>query len=325
MKRTFLTFIQGTVLALSLGVSMPTWAADNYPSKTLKIVVPFGPGGIADLTARIVAQKVSEQIGQPVIVDNRPGAGGVVAASTVAKAEPDGYTLLLISNGTAVSTSLFKSLPFDALKDFEPISTLGFFDIAILANKKAPFNTVNDLVSYAKANPSKLNVATINVGSTQNLAAEMFKLMTGVDFQIVPYKGTPDALIAVTTGQVDVMFEILGPAMPNIKSGNVKPIAVTSAKRFSGLPNVPVAADTVPGYVASSWNGIAAPAKTPQAIIDRLNKEIGIAIASPQVQKRLLDVGVTAQAMSPKETRDLLASDIKKWAGVVEKAKIQKQ
>lgn len=325
MKRTFLTFIQGTVLALSLGVSMPTWAADNYPSKTLKIVVPFGPGGIADLTARIVAQKVSEQIGQPVIVDNRPGAGGVVAASTVAKAEPDGYTLLLISNGTAVSTSLFKSLPFDALKDFEPISTLGFFDIAILANKKAPFNTVNDLISYAKANPSKLNVATINVGSTQNLAAEMFKLMTGVDFQIVPYKGTPDALIAVTTGQVDVMFEILGPAMPNIKSGNVKPIAVTSAKRFSGLPNVPVAADTVPGYVASSWNGIAAPAKTPQAIIDRLNKEIGIAIASPQVQKRLLDVGVTAQAMSPKETRDLLASDIKKWAGVVEKAKIQKQ
>lgn len=325
MKRAFLKLLPCAVLALSMGVPMPAWAADNYPSKTVKIVVPFGPGGIADLTARIVAQKVSEQIGQAVIVDNRPGAGGIVAASTVAKADPDGYTLLLISNGTAVSSSLFKSLPFDALKDFEPISTLGFFDIAILANKKTPFNTVKDLIAHAKANPGKLNVATINVGSTQNLAAEMFKLMTGVDFQIVPYKGTPDAMIAVTTGQADAMFEILGPAMSNIKAGNIKPIAVTSAKAFAGLPNVPVAADTVPGYVASSWNGIAAPARTPQAIIDRLNKEIGIAIASPQVQKRLLDVGVTAQAMTPKETRELLASDIKKWAGVVEKAKIQKQ
>lgn len=325
MKRSFLTYLQGAALALLLGVSMSTWAADNYPSKPVKIVVPFAPGGIADLTARVVAQKVSEQVSRPVIVENRPGAGGIAAASTVAKADPDGYTLLLISNGTAVSSSLFKSLPYDALKDFEPISTVGFFDIVIVANKNAPFNTVPDLVSHAKANPGKLNVATINVGSTQNLAAEMFKLMAGVDFQIVPYRGTPDAVMALTSGQADVMFEILGPTMSHLKSGSVKPIALTSDKRFSGLPDVPIAADTVPGYVASSWNGIAAPAKTPQAIIDRLYKEISIAIESPQVKQRLFDMGVTAQAMTPKETKGLLASDIKKWADVIEKAKIQKQ
>jgi tripartite-type tricarboxylate transporter receptor subunit TctC len=274
---------------------------------------------------RVVAQKISTQLGTPVIVENRPSAGGIIAGNTVAKAKPDGHTLLLISNGTAVSEGLFKSLPFDSLKDFAPISTIGFFDIGILTAKDAPYKSVNDLISFARKNPGKLNVATVSIGSTQNLSAEMFKSMADVDFLIVPYKGTPEALTALTTGQVDVMFEILGPTMSFIKAGTVKPIAITSAKRFAGLPDVPVASDAVPGYVASSWNGLAAPAGTPQAVIDRLNKEISIAVQSPDVKKRLFDLGVEAQSMSPKETRELLAGDIKKWTGVIEKAKIEKK
>lgn len=324
MKNTISKFLQGAALALMLGASVSATAAD-FPSETIRIVVPFGPGGIADLSVRVVAQKISSQMGTPVIVENRPSAGGIIAGNTVAKAQPDGHTLLLISNGTAVSEGLFKSLPFDSLKDFAPISTIGFFDIGILTGKDAPYKSVKDLITFAKKNPGKLNVATVSIGSTQNLSAEMFKSMADVDFVIVPYKGTPDALTALSTGQVDVMFEILGPTMAYIKAGTVKPIAVASAKRFAGLPNVPVAADAVPGYVASSWNGLAAPAGTPQAVIDRLNKEISVAVQSPDVKKRLFDLGVDAQSMSPKETRELLAADIKKWTGVIEKANIEKK
>ena len=324
MKNAISTFLRGATLALMLGVSVSAAAAD-FPSETIRIIVPFGPGGIADLSVRVVAQKISSQLGQPVIVENRPSAGGIIAGNAVAKAQPDGHTLLLISNGTAVSEGLFKSLPFDSLKDFAPISTIGFFDIGILTGKDAPYKSVKDLIAYARKNPGKLNVATVSIGSTQNLSAEMFKSMADLDFVIVPYKGTPDALTALTTGQVDVMFEILGPTMSFIKAGTVKPIAVASAKRFAGLPDVPVAADAVPGYVASSWNGLAAPAGTPQAVIDRLNKEISIAVQSPDVKKRLFDLGVDAQSMSPKETRELLAGDIKKWTGVIEKAKIEKK
>jgi tripartite-type tricarboxylate transporter receptor subunit TctC len=324
MKNAISTFLRGATLALMLGASVSAAAAD-FPSETIRIVVPFGPGGIADLSVRVVAQKISSQMGTPVIVENRPSAGGIIAGNAVAKAKPDGHTLLLISNGTAVSEGLFKSLPFDSLKDFAPISTVGFFDIGILTGKDAPYKSVKDLITYAKKNPGKLNVATVSIGSTQNLSAEMFKSMADLDFVIVPYKGTPDALTALSTGQVDVMFEILGPTMSFIKAGTVKPIAITSAKRFAGLPDVPVASDDVPGYVASSWNGLAAPAGTPQAVIDRLNKEISIAVQSPDVKKRLFELGVDAQSMSPKETKELLAADIKKWTNVIEKANIEKK
>lgn len=325
MKLSILNYLRAGALALMLGASVSAVAADDYPTRPIHIVVPFGPGGIADLSVRVVAQQLTKQMGQSVIVENRPSAGGVIAGNAVAKAEPDGYTLLLISNGTAVSEGLFNSLPFDSLKDFAPISTLGFFDIGILTAKDAKFDTVKEMISYAKENPGKLNVATVSVGSTQNLTAQMFKSMAGVDFLIVPYKKTPDALTALTTGQVDVMFEILGPTMTYIKAGTVKPIAVTSDKPFAGLPDVPVAKDVVPGFVASSWNGLAAPAETPRAIIDRLNKEISKAVATPEVKKRLFELGVAAQSMSPEETKKQLASDIKKWSAVIEEANIPKR
>jgi len=300
--------------------------AQTYPSKPVKIVVPFGAGGIADLTARLVAQKISDALKQPVLIENCPGAGGITAADAVAKAAPDGHTLLLISNGTAVSANLFKKLPYDTLKDFTPVSTIGFFDLALLVNTKLPVKTAADFIQYAKAHPGKLNIGTINRGSTQNLAAELFVSMAGIDAVIVPYKGTPEVLTATSTGEVDASVEILGPALPQIRAGNVKALAVTSSRRFSALPDVPTVAESgLPGYQAASWNGIAAPAGTPRPVIERLVKEIHAAVAHPEVKARLLELGVVAQSGTPESTRKLLESDIAKWGAVIEKAGIEKQ
>jgi tripartite-type tricarboxylate transporter receptor subunit TctC len=320
-----LTRLQFGLATISLAVSLSA-SAQDYPSKLIKIIVPFGAGGVADLTVRLVAQKMSTSMKQPIIIENRPGAGGIVAANTVAKADPDGYTLLLISNGTAVSANLFKKLPYDTLTDFTPISTLGYFDLALLVNKKLPVKSVTELIAYAKANPGKLSIGTINRGSTQNLAAELFTSMAGISTLIVPYKATPEVLTATMTGEINASVEILSPALPQIKAGNFNAIAVTSAKRFVGLPNVPTVAESgLPNYQAASWNALAAPAKTPQAVIDRLTREINAAVASPDVKSRLLAMGIVAQGGTPASTKNLLATDIAKWGAVIEKAKIEKQ
>lgn len=314
-------------LAFTAALFTPLSAgAQAYPNQMVKIVVPFGPGGVADLTVRLVAQKMAASMKQPIIVENRPGAGGIVAASTVAKSAPDGYTLLLISNGTAVSANLFKKLPYDTVKDFVPISTLGYFDLALLVNRKLPVKSVADLVAYAKANPGKLSIGTINRGSTQNLAAEMLVAMAGIDATIVPYKGSPEVLIATATGELDAAVEILSPALPQIRSGKVQALAVTSATRFAGLPNVPTVAESgLPDYRATSWNALAAPAGTPQPVIDRLQREINAAVNAPDVKARLLELGIVAQGGTPASTAKLLVSDIAKWGAVVKQAKIVKQ
>lgn len=319
------TCLKAVAAALALALSASAGAQD-YPAKLVKIVVPFGAGGVADLTVRLVAQKMSASMKQPIIIENRPGAGGIVAADTVAKAAPDGYTLLLISNATAVSANLFKKLPYDTLKDFAPISTLGYFDLALLVNNKLPVKSVSELINYGKANPGKLSIGTINRGSTQNLAAELFTSMAGIDAMIVPYKGSPEVLTATTTGELNASVEILSPALPQIKAGNMRPLAVTSSRRFAGLPNVPTVAESgLPGYQATSWNGLAAPAATPRAIVDRLNKEINAAVNSPDIKARLLELGIAAQGSTPEATHQMLAADIAKWGAVITKAKIEKQ
>jgi tripartite-type tricarboxylate transporter receptor subunit TctC len=301
-------------------------SAQNYPTKPIHVIVGFGPGGVADLTCRVVAQKLSVQLGQQVLIENRPSAGGIVAADAVAKASPDGYTLLLLSNGNAVSASLFKSLPYDTIADFAPVSTLGFFDIAMITKGDSKLASVKDVLAYAKANPGKLNIGTINIGSTQNLSAELFKGMTGIDAMIVPYKGSPDVLVALRGDDVQVAFDMLAPIISQYKSGVVRVIANTSDSRFPGLPDVPTVAESgVPGYQASSWNAISAPAKTPRAIIDRLNKEINAALAAPEVKSKLLELGVVGRGGTPDDLRNLLTADIKKWKGVIERAKIPKQ
>jgi len=299
--------------------------AQTYPTKPVRIVVPFGPGGVADVTVRVVAQKLSERMGQQFIVENKPGAGGIGAAQAVTQAKPDGYTLFLISNGTAVSVSLFKSVPFDPVKDFAPVSTLAFFSLAIVTQADSKIGSLKELIAAGKSG-SQFNAGTISIGSTQHLAAELFKSSTGLNFTIVPYKTSPDVVAALRAKDVQLVFEILSPLLPQIKAGWMKPLAVTSDRRFSGLPNVPTVMENgVQGYNVSSWNGIAAPAATPPAIIERLNKEINAVVAMPDVKQKLLDLGVEAQGGSADALKQLLVSEVGKWKGVVEHAKIEKQ
>jgi tripartite-type tricarboxylate transporter receptor subunit TctC len=319
-----------TLLARAIGAVFLSLAAvahpQTFPTKPIRVIVGFGPGGVADLTARIVGEKLGHQLGQQVLVENRPSAGGIVAAEAVARAEPDGYTLLLMSNGNAVSASLFKSLPYDAATAFAPISTLGFFDIAVVVAADSKIGSVQELLAFAKANPGKLNIGTINIGSTQNLSAELFKSMAGIDATTVPFKSSGDVIAALRSGNVQVAFEILAPVVPQMKGGTVKILALASDRRFAGLPDVPTVAESgVPGYQASSWNALAAPAKTPRAVVDRLNKEINAAVSDPQVREKLQGLHVAARASTPEELAQLLASDTAKWRRVIDQARIERQ
>jgi tripartite-type tricarboxylate transporter receptor subunit TctC len=309
-----------------LGVVTTAVMAQGYPTRPVRLLVPFAAGGVADITARVVSQQMGTAMGQQVLVENRPSAGGIVASEAVAKAEPDGYTLLFLTNGNAVSVSLFKSLPYDTVRDFAPVSTVGFFDLVLVVDSASKIGSVRDLVAYSKANPNKLNIGTINPGSTQNLAAELFKSLSGIDAQIVPFKATPAVITALKGGDVQAAFEILAPVMAQIRGGTLKALAVTSDKRFSGLPEVPTVAESgVPGYQASSWNAVAAPAKTPRPVLERLNREVNAAVAQPEVRKRLGELGVDARAGTPEALHELLVSEIAKWKGVIERAKIEKQ
>ena len=279
-----------------------------------------------DQTARAVAQKLSESLGQSVIIDNKPSAGGIVAGDLVAKADADGHTLLLMSNGTAVSSGLFKSLPFDASKDFAPISTLGTFDIALLVQEGGRFKTAQELIAFARANPGKLNIGTINIGSTQNLAAELIQSAGNFDVQVIPFKGTPDVITALRGGTVDAAVEILGPMMGQINAKAVRALAVMGDKRAAKLPDVPTLREAgISGATASSWNALAAPAKTPRDVIMRLNKAVTDALASPDLKAKLAEINVDAQASSPEALAQLLASETRRWSDVITRAKIEKQ
>lgn len=256
---------------LAAGVGTAVQAQSNYPSKPIRIMVPFGAGGIADLTARAVGERLAVRLGQAVVIENRPSAGGIVAGEAVAKAEPDGHTLLLMSNGTAVSAGLFKSLPFNPRTDFAPISLLGLFDMAVVVPENSPHKSMVELMAYAKSNPGKLNIGTINIGSTQNLAAELMRSQANMDAQIVPFNGTPALLNALRGGQIDLAVEILGPLKPQISAKAVRLLAVMGEQRPADLPDTPTVKELpqMGGLVVSSWNALAAPAKTPKPIIDR--------------------------------------------------------
>ena len=321
MKQKLFYFLFALMSVLALPAN-----AQPLSSRAIKIVVPFGAGGVADLTARIVAQKMSDNMGQAVVVDNKPGAGGVVAGDTVAKAEADGHTLLLMSNGTAVSAGLFKALPFDTLRDFAPISTLGFFDIAIVVPQNSPHKTLPELLAFARANPGKLNIGTINVGSTQNLSAELFKSTANIQAQIVPFNGTPAVITALRGGQIDAAVEILSPLLPHINASAIKPLAVFGDKRSAVLKHVPTAAQSgLTGFSAASWNALAAPAKTPKDVVARLNREVKAALDSPDVKKRLLDLNIDATYSTPEQLATLLAAEIRRWSEVIARAKIPTQ
>jgi tripartite-type tricarboxylate transporter receptor subunit TctC len=309
---------------LPLGLTAAARAQAPWPERPITLVVPFGPGGIADLTARTVAQAMSTALKVPMIIDNKPSAGSIVGSAAVAQAAPDGYTLLLMSNANAVSASLFRKLPFDVQKDFAPVGTLGVFDLALFVAADSKLKSVRELVGEAKARPGKLSIGTIAVGSTQNLSAELFKARTGIDALIVPYKGTPAVLTALRAGEIDAAFEILGPMLPQLQAKVIRTLAVTSDRRFAALPDVPTMREAgVSDYEVASWNALAAPAKTPLAVIERLNAAANEALRSPAVQERLLALGVRAQGGTPQQLQALLAREVRHWGEVIRAAKIE--
>ena len=299
-------------------------AQRRYPDKPIQLLVPFGPGGIADITARAVAEVMGQRLGQPIVVDNRPSAGSIVASQAVASARPDGHTLLLMSNANAVSVGLFRKIPYDTRKAFAPISTLGFFDLGLFVPAGSRFASLKDLVAHAKAQPGKLNVGTIAVGSTQHLAAKLFETVAGIDVLMVPYKASPAVLTALRAGEIDVAFEIVGPMLPQVQAGAVKALAVSSDRRNPALPEVPTVAQAgVAGYNVASWNALAAPAGTPAEVIDALNHAAREAVASPAVRDRLGPLGMRVAASTPAELDALLGGEIKRWGEVIRAAKIE--
>ncbi|MDI9332004.1 MAG: tripartite tricarboxylate transporter substrate binding protein [Alphaproteobacteria bacterium] len=306
----------------------PWSRAQTFPFKPLKIVVPNAAGGAADITARTVGQKLSEALGQPVVIDNRASAGGIVAGELVAKTDSDGHTMLLISSGTAVSASLFKSMPFDTLKDFAPVSKLASFDLVLCVAEGGRFKSLSELLDYGRNNPGKLNIGTPQAGTTQNLAAELFLASSGLQAQIVPFNGTPPVITALRGGNLDAMVEILGPVMSQIKSGALRPVAVLSDKRGAALPDVPAvreAGGNLASFNVSSWNGLAVPAKTPREVVVRLNQELQTILAMSEVKARLSELSLYAQGSTPEQAVDILQADIRRWADVIARAKIEKK
>jgi tripartite-type tricarboxylate transporter receptor subunit TctC len=309
--------------ALACGLPKLAWAAD-FPSKPITLVVPFAPGGVADITARTVGQAMAANLGQAVVIDNKPSAGGIVATQAVLSAAPDGHTLLLMSNASAVSVHLVKKLPFDVQKQLAPISTLGFFELGLAVPAGSPFKTLKDLLAHAKAKPGKLTIGTIAVGSTQHLSAELFKARAGIDAVVVPYKGSPAVINALRSGEIDVGFEILSPLLPQLQAQVIRLLAVTGPQRFAGLPDVPTVMEQgVANYTVDSWNALAAPVGTPAAAIERIRAAAAQALAQPAVVSRLRELGVKAQAGSPAELAALLASEIQHWGAVVKAAKLE--
>lgn len=296
----------------------------RFPQRPIQLIVPFAPGGIADITARAVAEVMGQRLGQPIVVDNRPSAGSIVASQAVATAKPDGHTLLLMSNANAVSAGLFRKLPYDPQKAFAPISTLGYFDLGLFVPANSRFASLKDLLAHARANPGRLDVGTIAVGSTQHLAAKLFETVAGVELLVVPYKGSPAVLTALRAGEIDLAFEILGPMVPQVQSGTVKVLAVSTDRRNPALPDVPTAIEAgVAGYDVSSWNALAAPAGTPPDVIEALHRAAVEAVATPAVQGKLGRLGMRVAASTPAELQRLLGAEIRRWGEVIRAAKIE--
>ncbi len=316
------------VLTLLVATAVPWHAAwaQGFPSKPIRIVVPNAPGGAADITARAVGEHMACSLGQPVVIENKPGAGGVVAGQAVATAAPDGHTLLLISSGTAVSQALFKSLPFDTLKAFAPVAPLATFDLVIVSKEGGPFKTLGELMDYGRTHPGQLNIGTPNIGTTQHLAAELFKSATGLDLQVVPFKATPDIITAIRGEQIQAGLDILSPLLPQIQGKGLRPLAVTGARRSRVLPDVPTAQEAgVKGLNAASWNGLAAPAGTPPALIERLNQAVNAALQDAEVRKKLEALNLDAHPGTPQDAQAMLAGDIQRWGEVIAKAKIERK
>ena len=313
-------------LAAMLLAPLPAAAQGKYPDRPVKIVLPFGAGGVADITTRLVAEKLGEKLGQRFVVENNPGAGGISAARAVMSSPADGYTLAVFSNGTAVSVGLFKSLPFDPIKDFAPVSAMGYFDLVLVTNATGPYKTLGDFVKAAKEKPGQLNVGTIAAGSSQNLGAELFKSVSGLNFVIVPFKTSGDVLVALERNDIQMGAEFYAALRGGLEAKKFIPVAISGSKRGAYLPDAPTAKEAgEPKWDVTSWNAIFAPAGTPPDVIATLNKALNEVLADPEVKKKALELGIDARGSTPQEIQDRLKSDIAKWADVIQKAGIEKR
>jgi tripartite-type tricarboxylate transporter receptor subunit TctC len=293
-----------------------------YPTKPITIIVPFSAGGTTDILARVVGLHVGQTLGQPVIVDNRAGAGGNIGTQAVARAPADGYTLLMGTVGThAINQDLYKKLPFDPIKDFAPLSRVAMVPNLLVANPTQPYKNVKELIAYAKANPGKVNFASSGSGTSIHLSGELFKQMTQIDMQHVPYKGSAPAVADLIGGQTAIMFDNMPSVMPHVKAGKLRALAVTTAKRSPALPDVPTIAESgVPGYDTSSWFGLLAPVGTPADVVAKLNAAIAKALADPDVKTKLAEQGAEPHPEKPEQFAAFIASETAKWGKVVKES-----
>jgi tripartite-type tricarboxylate transporter receptor subunit TctC len=319
-RRNFLHLAAGA--AALPAVSHFAWA-QTYPSRPVRIVVGLAPGGANDIVARLMGQWLSERLGQPLVIENRPGAGTNIATEMVVRASPDGYTLLLVSGAHTVSATLYEKLSFNFIRDIAPVAGIVRLPNLMMVNPSVPAKTVPEFIAYAKANPGKINMASPGIGTTPHLAGELFNIMAGLNLVHVPYRGGAPALTDLISGQVQVMF--LGPAasIEYIRSGRLRALAVTAETRWEALPDVPTVSEFVPGYEATNWFGVGAPKATPAEVIDKLNKEINAALADPKMKARLADLGGTVLPGSPADFGKLIADEIEKWAKVIKFAGIK--
>ncbi|MDP2779620.1 tripartite tricarboxylate transporter substrate binding protein [Devosia sp.] len=330
MARLMRRLLIGTTLAAT-AISLPlmtstVMAQEDFPTRPIRVIVPFGPGGLADVTVRLAGEKMSEILGQQIVVENHPGAGGVAAAEQLLRSEPDGHTLIVMSNGTTIATSLFTELSYDPQSQFTPISTVAWFDLVLFSNPDTDIDSVEALLAKAEADPGSINIGTVNPGSSQNLAAELFRSVTNMEANIIPYRTSPDVMAALIRGDLDIAVESYTAFASAIEGGQVRAIAVTGLDRNPALPQVPTAAEAgVENYDVTGWNALYALDGTPDAIIDALHEAVATATEMPEIVQKFADLGTIARSTTPEEMADRFEVDRQKWAEVIDSAGIETQ
>jgi tripartite-type tricarboxylate transporter receptor subunit TctC len=291
--------------------------AQTYPNRPIRWIVGYPPGGGADAIVRILGTWLSEQLGQPVVIENKPGAGTNLSIQAAASSPPDGYTLVLFGSSTAINSTLYPKLPFNPARDIAPVAGLVTWPMVLEANPSLPAKTVGELIAYAKAHPGQINMASFGIGTPSHIAGELLKMMTGIDMVHVPYRGGAPMIVDLLSGQVQVAFDIMATSLPLVRSGALRALAMAGRDRFEGLPDVPTVGETVPGFEATLWGGVAVPKGTPPEIIERLNREINAGMANPTIKAKLADLTATPLVLTPTELSTYLAADVEKWGKVV--------
>jgi tripartite-type tricarboxylate transporter receptor subunit TctC len=323
MRHPRRSFLHLAVAAAALPAVSRFAYAQAYPARPVHIILGFPAGGSSDVIGRVLAESLSERLGQPFVLDNRPGAGSNIGTELVVRADPDGYTLLLTTSANAINASLYDNLNFNFVRDIAPVAGVFRVPNVMEVHPTVPAKTVLEFIAYAKANPGKLNMASGGNGTTAHVSGELFKMMADVDIRHVPYRGSAPALIDLLAGQVQVMFDLMSTSIEHIRAGRLRALAITTAARSEALPEIPTVGEFVPGYEASTWNGVGVPRNTPPEIIDRLNTAINAALSDPQIKARLADLGATVLRGSSDQFGTLVTDDTQKWAKVIKFAGIK--